>query len=138
MCTLDCGWEKGNTLENEKILALPLLVYSADLLSTSSMLQKLQIFAPLSKAKVLWWKFFFWRKTLNYIFCDLVFWFRLKTHLRFMVEKITGKRFDELTLIILSKKVTGKIRTKRVGKKAQHDVWRWQKLFPITLLPEKF
>jgi hypothetical protein len=34
-----------------------------------------------------------------------------------MFEEITGKRFDELTLIILSKKVTVKVRTKREGKK---------------------
>jgi hypothetical protein len=54
--------KKGNTLENEKILALPLLVYSADFcfhVVVNCYTKQFQIFASLSlqKAKVLWRKF---------------------------------------------------------------------------------
>ena len=46
-----------------------------------------------------------------------------------MFLEITGKRFDELTLIILSKRVTVNTQT---SKKAQREVWRWQKLYFIA------
>jgi hypothetical protein len=54
-----------------------------------------------------------------------------------MFEEITGKRFDELTLIILSKKVTVNVRTKREVKKHSMMSGGGKKTF-LSRHPRKF